>query len=59
MYLAQEYNTATRVRIELYTDFDIWRIKDMTGERGGSVVVRRTPERKVGGSKPTSPVLCP
>ena len=29
------------------------------GERGGSVVECRTPEREVGGSKPTSTVLCP
>ena len=29
------------------------------GECGGSVVERRTPEREVGGSKPTSAVLCP
>ena len=29
------------------------------GERGGSVVERRTPEREVCGSKPTSAVLCP
>ena len=29
------------------------------GERGGSVVEYRTPEREVGGSKPTSAVLCP
>ena len=29
------------------------------GERGGSVVECRTPEREVGGSKPTSAVLCP
>ena len=29
------------------------------GERGGSVVACRTPERKVGGSKPTAAVLCP
>ena len=28
------------------------------GERGGSMVERRTPEREVGGSKPTSAVLC-
>ena len=26
---------------------------------GGSVVEHRTPEREVGGSKPTSAVLCP
>ena len=31
----------------------------MLGERGGSVVECRTPEREVGGSKPTAAVLCP
>ena len=31
----------------------------LTGERGGSVVECRTPEREVRGSKPTSAVLCP
>ena len=30
-----------------------------TGERGGSVVECRTPEREVGGSKPTAAMLCP
>ena len=30
-----------------------------TGERGGSVVECRIPEREVWGSKPTSAVLCP
>ena len=29
------------------------------GERGGSVVECRTPEREVGGWKPTAAVLCP
>ena len=29
------------------------------GERGGSVVECRTPEREVRGSKPTTAVLCP
>ena len=29
------------------------------GERGGSVIECRTPEREVGGSKPTAAVLCP
>ena len=29
------------------------------GERGGSVVEYRTPEREVRGSRPTSAVLCP
>ena len=30
-----------------------------SGERGGSVVECRTPEREVRGSRPTSAVLCP
>ena len=30
-----------------------------SGERGGSVVELWTPEREVGGSKPTSALLCP
>ena len=30
-----------------------------SGESGGSVVECRTPEREVGGSKPTAAVLCP
>ena len=29
------------------------------GERGGSVVESRTPEREVGGSRPTAAVMCP
>ena len=29
------------------------------GEHSGSVVECRTPEREVGGSKPTAAVLCP
>ena len=29
------------------------------GERGGSVVQCRTPEREVRGSRPTAAVLCP
>ena len=33
--------------------------KRKVGERGGSVVECRTPEREVGGSKPTSALLCP
>ena len=31
----------------------------MLGERGGSVVECRTPEREVRGSRPTAAVLCP
>ena len=42
---------------------DLWIISLIiilkTGERGGSVVECRTPEREVGGSKPTAAVLCP
>ena len=32
---------------------------DIRGERGGSVVECRTPEREVRGSRPTAAVLCP
>ena len=31
----------------------------LIGERGGSVVECRTPEREVRGSRPTAAVLCP
>ena len=44
-----------------FTDTDFghnWR-QFTNGERGGSVVEYRTPEREVGGSKPTAAVLCP
>ena len=34
-------------------------VSEVNGERGGSVVECRTPEREVGGSKPTPAVLCP
>ena len=34
-------------------------VKKSLGERGGSVVECRTPEREVRGSRPTSAVLCP
>ena len=36
-----------------------YQVKDVAGERGGSVVECRTPEREVGDSKPTAAVLCP
>ena len=35
------------------------RLMSLLGKRGGSVVERRTPEREVGCSKPTSTVECP
>ena len=44
-----QYNLS-RVFLSLYIN---------TGERGGSVVECRTPEREVGGSIPTAAVLCP
>ena len=34
-------------------------VPDLRGERGGSVVECRTPEREVRGSRPTAAVLCP
>ena len=34
-------------------------LRSQYGERGGSVVACQTPEREVGGSKPTATVLCP
>ena len=34
-------------------------ITTLKGECGGSVVECQTPEREVGGSKPTTAVLCP
>ena len=37
----------------------IFNTKKKLGERGGSVVECRTPEREVGGSIPTAAVLCP
>ena len=42
----------TKSLIWVYTVFPV-------GERGGSVVECRTPEREVRGSKPTAAVLCP
>ena len=36
-----------------------YRHKSLWGERGGSVVECRTPEREVGGLKPIAAVLCP
>ena len=36
-----------------------WTFPSLSRERSGSVVECRTPEREVGGSKPTAAVLCP
>ena len=38
---------------------EILQFISLQGERGGSVVECRTPEREVRGSKPTAAVLCP
>ena len=48
-------------RPKLRTAWEELRPKEHTynGERGGSVVECRTPEREVRGSRPTSAVLCP
>ena len=35
------------------------KVTSALGERGGSMVECRTPEREVGGSIPTAAVLCP
>ena len=44
-----------RLRDSIVRKYEMYlRVK---GERGDSVVERRTPEREVGGSKPTSAVL--
>ena len=37
----------------------VWSVFAVCGERGGSVVECRTPEREVRGSRPTAAVLCP
>ena len=54
------YHALQRIKFEIWRiiflkSFYHWKI----GEGGGSVVECRTPEREVGGSKPTSAVLCP
>ena len=43
----------------LIMQFCEWGKNVTSGERGGSVVECRTPEREVGRSKPTAAVLCP
>ena len=39
--------------------FSLASVPAFLGERGGSVVECRTPEREVRGSRPTAAVLCP
>ena len=40
-------------------EYVFFELRPFEGERGGSVVECQTPEREVGGSKPTAAVLCP
>ena len=42
-----------------FIHYSLTHTHSLTGERGGSVVECRTPEREVQGSRPTSAVLCP
>ena len=46
-------------RIGPYPLFFYYKCSSCGGERGGSVVECRTPEREVRGSRPTAAVLCP
>ena len=45
--------------LDWYLNFIIEFLFQFLGERGGSVVECRTPEREVRGSRPTAAVLCP
>ena len=49
-------NQASAAYLSLFSFFFL---SNFQGERGGSVVECRTPEREVGSSKPTAAVLCP
>ena len=51
--------SVNRIRKSSVLGIDIGCAAWQAGERGGSVVECRTPEREVWGSKPTSAVLCP
>ena len=46
-------------RLVMKTFYGLPLIQSGVGERGGSVVECRTPEREVRGSRPTAAVLCP
>ena len=53
-------NIAKHKKIAKYILHSIQSCSDRKpGERGGSVVECRIPEREIGGSKPTATVLCP
>ena len=46
-------------RLIFFCIYEVQYNKLTSGERSGSVVEHPTPEREVGGSKPTSAELCP
>ena len=48
-----------RYSVVIFTFSKAGSFNTLAGERGGSVVECRTPEREVGDSKPTAAVLCP
>ena len=54
-----EGNISKMPDFDVFSLLEIRKRKSRLGERGGSVVECRTPEREVGGSKPTAAVLCP
>ena len=53
-----ESNLGWIIYVHIYHNNDYLRTF-IEGERGGSVVECRTPEREVRGSRPTAAVLCP
>ena len=53
MYLQKEQSK------KISNDQELIQSDPTSGERGGSVVECRTPEREVRGSRPTAAVLCP
>ena len=58
-YQIQTTPAMSTSRISILPLMSKWFFIPNIGERGGSVVECRTPEREVGGSKPTTAVLCP
>ena len=55
------YNKRNQLKVHFYQPRDNIHLaaSGTSGERGGSVVECRTPEREVRGSRPTAAVLCP
>ena len=59
VYGAHAYTITNRCRCDPLYILKTTCLPHQTGERGGSVVECRTPEREVRGSRPTAAVLCP